>query len=287
MQSSNTASAIKLNSRPRPFLHTLFYVTSKHGPLSLYRGLVPASVGSVLSWACYFHFFQTGRPAIAAYMPSHPTAAHLLSGTFAGVVTSVATNPIWVVKVRLQLQPASSSFRRARLRPYGGFFDGLVTIVREEGVYGLYRGISPSLWLVSHGALQFTMYEGIKTWLRHSRATTAVSEPAGRKSKRNFISNEDGAQSTSVTDALLASTASKLVASVSTYPMQVARTRMQERLANGDRYTSFYRTLWHIARTEGVRGLYCGLFANILRVTPQAAITFVTYEKVLHLCASK
>lgn len=288
MQSSDTISAVsRTSARPQPVLRTLRYISTKHGALSLYRGLVPASFGSVISWACYFHFFQKGRTTISSYMPSHPTVAHLLSGTFAGVVTSVVTNPIWVVKVRLQLQPSPSSFRRTRFRPYEGFMDGLVTIVREEGVYGLYRGIAPSLWLVSHGALQFTLYEGMKARLRHSRSAATVSEADGRRStQRNFISNDDS-KGTSVPDALLASTASKLIASVSTYPLQVARTRMQERMASGEIYGSFHRTLWHIVRTEGMRGLYCGLFANILRVTPQAAITFVTYEQILHLCAKK
>lgn len=289
MQSSDTISALsRPNTRPQPVLRTLRYIATKHGGLSLYRGLVPASLGSVLSWACYFHFFQRGRSTISSYMPSHPTVAHLLSGTFAGVVTSFATNPIWVIKVRLQLQPSPSSFQRTRFRPYEGFIDGLVTIVREEGVYGLYRGIAPSLWLVSHGALQFTLYEGMKTRLRNSRSDATVSEADDRRStKRNFISNEDDSKGTSISDALLASTASKLIASVSTYPLQVARTRMQERMISGEIYGSFHRTLRHIVRTEGIQGLYCGLFANILRVTPQAAITFVTYEQILHLFAKK
>lgn len=287
MQSSDIVSAYRSNARPKPIFRALRYFATKQGVFSLYRGIVPASIGSVLSWACYFHFFQRGRGVISSHIPSHPTFAHLLSGTFAGVVTSIATNPIWVVKVRLQLQPASPSFRRSRLRPYDGFIDGLVTIVREEGVYGLYRGISPSLWLVSHGALQFTLYEGIKAWLRHSRSDAILSQTDIRHSKRNFISNEDNSRLTSVSDALVASTASKLIASVSTYPLQVPRTRMQERMANGEKYGSFHRTLWHIVRTEGIRGLYCGLFANILRVTPQAAITFITYEQMLHLCAKK
>ena len=75
------------------------------------------------------------------------------------------TNPIWVVKTRLQLQRVSSlksasavssraaAARRAGLRasvmsPYRGFADAIGHIAREEGFRGFYRGLLPSLLLV-------------------------------------------------------------------------------------------------------------------------------------------
>lgn len=67
------------------------------------------------------------------------------------------TNPIWVVKTRLQLQrgglrrgsipkgsPSSGSIVQ-----YKGFFDGVRKIAQEEGVKGLYKGLGPSLVMVS------------------------------------------------------------------------------------------------------------------------------------------
>ena len=76
------------------------------------------------------------------------------------------TNPIWVVKTRLQLQRVSrmksasaaasrgAAARRAGLRasvtsPYRGFADAVGQIAREEGFRGFYRGLLPSLLLVS------------------------------------------------------------------------------------------------------------------------------------------
>ena len=178
-------------------------------------------------------------------------------------MTSFATNPIWVVKVRLQLQRAGKSVAPG-YKPYAGFFDGLRSITREEGVRGLYRGIGPSVWLVSHGAVQFTMYERFKERLRQ---------------------DADPQSGTTVLHSLIASTGSKLVASLATYPLQVARTRMQERFVDGRRYGNFHTAFMYIFRTEGIRGLYRGLSANVVRVTPQAAVTFITYEQILKLCA--
>lgn len=55
-----------------------------------------------------------------------------------GIVTSTATNPIWVIKTRLQLQGANG------LRKYSGSVDCLLKIIRQEGVGGLYKGMSAS-----------------------------------------------------------------------------------------------------------------------------------------------
>lgn len=238
-------------------------IVLREGAPALYRGAVPAAFGSVLSWACYFHWFQRARAFVQPAV-THDTGSHLLAGTIAGLMTSVATNPIWVIKVRLQLQRAGKVLSPG-YKPYKGFVDGLRSILREEGMRGFYRGIGPSVWLVSHGALQFTMYERLKEQLRD---------------------DSDPGKSTSVTHSLVASTASKLVASLATYPMQVARTRMQERFVDGQRYGRFHTAFMYIFRTEGIKGLYRGLSANVVRVTPQAAVTFVTYEQILKLCAN-
>lgn len=42
--------------------------------------------------------------------------------------------------------------------------DGLTSIVRTEGVQGLFRGTSLALFGVSNGAIQFVAYEKMKEW---------------------------------------------------------------------------------------------------------------------------
>ena len=40
--------------------------------------------------------------------------------------------------------------------------DAVRVILREEGLVGFYRGLTPALLLTSHGAVQFAVYEQLK-----------------------------------------------------------------------------------------------------------------------------
>lgn len=52
---------------------------------------------------------------------------------------------------------------------YTGLFHGLRSVVKAEGVFGLYKGIGPALFLTSHGAVQFVAYEKLKAICRSSK----------------------------------------------------------------------------------------------------------------------
>jgi solute carrier family 25 (mitochondrial folate transporter), member 32 len=270
-------------SRRTGALRVLRGILLREGPAALYRGSVPAAIGSVASWAFYMHWFHAARGVMAVRQTGAPPSAgaDFLAGTSAGLLTAIATNPIWVVKVRLQLQRSRGVAAGTAAGPtaaiaYSGFLHGLRCIAREEGVRGLYRGLGPSLWLVSHGAIQFTLYERFKAALVARASSSASVAGAERRA--------DATAGPSVRDSLVASTGSKLVAAAATYPIQLVRTRMQELGAGGDRYGDLVSGFARVLRLEGPRGLYRGLGANVARVMPQSAVTFVTYEQILKLC---
>ncbi len=83
---------------------------------------------------------------------------HLASAAFAGIITSTATNPIWLVKTRLQLdRDAVSGSRR-----YRNSLDCVQQVLHREGIRGLYKGLSASYLGVSESTIQWVTYEHLK-----------------------------------------------------------------------------------------------------------------------------
>lgn len=78
----------------------------------------------------------------------------------------------------------------------------------REGLAGLYRGIVPALFGVSHGALQFTAYEKLKDM----RAT---------------MYHKDDIENIGTLEYITMAALSKIFASVTCYPYQVVKSRMQ------------------------------------------------------------
>ena len=187
---------------------------------------------------------------------------------YAGAVVTLITNPLWVVKTRMQLDSTNVVVRAAhppppRARAALGLHGAVRSIFRTDGLRGFYRGLGPAILLCSHGAVQMMVYEEFKTW---RRATLA----------------RQGLQHLPQADALLAGSAAKLVASACTYPLQVVRSRMQQQLRGSKvlAYKTFPRAVSSVLRRDGVRGLYSGFSANAIRVCPQAGLQFFLYETV-------
>ncbi|KAI9714850.1 MAG: hypothetical protein M1820_000139 [Bogoriella megaspora] len=201
---------------------------------AFYRGLMPNMVGNSISWALYFLWYGNLKEMLVS-MRGHnaqlSSSDYFIASGVSGILTAFCTNPIWVIKTRM--------LSTARNAPgaYTGIMHGASEIWRSEGIPGFYRGLIPSLFGVSHGAIQFMAYEQLKNYWALSRG--------GKEGLTNL-------------DFVNLSATSKAFAGTVTYPYQVLRTRLQIRDKESGAFLNGRQCIKQIWRQEGIGGFYRG-----------------------------
>ncbi|GAA47560.1 mitochondrial folate transporter/carrier [Clonorchis sinensis] len=266
LQADGSTSTLPNRTVDRGTFRTLTDVVKIRGLRGLYLGLTPNVIGASGSWGLYFLLYAALRSSLQRGDATKPLTAleYFGCGTLAGSLTLTIMNPMWVIKTRLCLQyeqPASRHLVQPSisLRTLSTW-EALTNLWRYEGITGLYKGYLPGLVGVSHGAVQFMLYEKMRN---------AYNE--------RFRHRPVNAKLTSweyFTFACL----SKLAATSLTYPYQVVRTRLQDQHRQHRGAIQIIRTMY---RCEGLLSFYKGLTPNLLRVTPACAVTFVVYEQTI------
>ncbi|KAJ2906023.1 mitochondrial carrier protein RIM2 [Zalerion maritima] len=248
---------------------------------ALFKGLGPNLVGVVPARAINFFTYGNSKRLLTDHLNGGQEAAwiHLSSGIMAGVVTSTATNPIWLVKTRLQLDKTSVEEGQKGRRMYRNSFDCIRQVLRTEGFTGLYKGMSASYLGVAESTLQWVLYEQMKKSLveREELRVKSGREKTGWDKAIDWTGNAGSAGG------------AKLVAAVLTYPHEVARTRLRQAPMAGGRpkYTGLIQCFKVVWKEEGMIGMYGGMTPHLMRTVPSAAIMFGMYEGILRMLGEK
>ncbi|KAH9711233.1 Folate transporter 1 [Citrus sinensis] len=148
----------------------------------------------------------------------------------------------------------------------------LVPVVKPPGVYQRFWNPAYMVGRVSHGAIQFTVYEELRKVIVDFKSKRRKQNP---DRANNLLNSADYA---------ILGGSSKIAAMLLTYPFQVIRARLQQRPSgNGiPRYVDSWHVIRETARFEGLRGFYRGITPNLLKNVPASSITFIVYENVLN-----
>lgn len=78
----------------------------------------------------------------------------------------------------------------------------------------------------------------------------------------------------------------KLAATLATYPHEVLRTRLRQTPGPDGvvKYTGIVQATRLIWAQEGYRAFYGGMTAHVMRVVPNAALLFLSYESIVWYC---
>ncbi|XP_076092098.1 electrogenic aspartate/glutamate antiporter SLC25A13, mitochondrial-like isoform X1 [Mytilus galloprovincialis] len=221
-------------------------VLRHEGARGLYRGLGPQLVGVCPEKAIKLTMNDFMRDQLMNKDGSLPLWAEMVAGGTAGASQVMFTNPLEIVKIRLQV--AGEIVGGARVSAF--------TVIKELGIMGLYKG-SRACFLrdIPFSAIYFPAYAHVK----------------------KMLADENGYNHPGT--LLLAATIAGMPAAAIPTPADVIKTRLQVASRKGQ---TTYRGLMHCAQTilreEGFSAFWKGTPARVLRSSPQFGVTLLTYE---------
>jgi len=215
--------------------------------------------------------YLTSYEGIKKYMEEHMSwipgpVVHLAGGMFAEAISCTIFVPVDVIKERMQVyQPtkggSSSVGGAGNNLVYRNSFDSFKSIMRTEGLGGIYKGYGATLLSFGpYSALYFVGYEYIR-----GRA----AQYAGKK-----------VEDLSFSEVLACSALAGSIASYITTPLDLVKLRMQ--IVGGQNpgapRPSMRIMLSEIYHTNGVAGLFRGSMARVGAFTPCVAVSMAVFE---------
>lgn len=183
------------------------------------------------------------------------------AGMSAGACQVIFTNPLEIVKIRLQMQGGNTKQLKPGEIPHKHL--SAAQIVKQLGIKGLYKGATACLLRdVPFSAIYFPTYANLKRILF------------------NFDPNDtDKAHRLSTWQLLVSGALAGAPSAFFTTPADVIKTRLQVEHRAGE---TKYRGIWHafrvILKEEGVGALFKGSLARVFRSSPQFGFTLASYE---------
>uniref|UniRef100_A0A667ZGL4 Solute carrier family 25 member 13 n=1 Tax=Myripristis murdjan TaxID=586833 RepID=A0A667ZGL4_9TELE len=205
-------------------------VVRYEGFFGLYRGLVPQLLGVAPEKAIKLTVNDFVRGKTRQKDGTVPLAAEILAGGCAGGSQVIFTNPLEIVKIRLQVAGEITTGPRV----------SALSVIRDLGFFGLYKGAKACfLRDIPFSAIYFPCYAHTKAYL---------SDEDGRIGPGKML----------FAGALAGMPAASLVT-----PADVIKTRLQVAARAGQTtYSGLMDCFWKILREEGHRAFWKGAGGN-------------------------
>eukprot|EP00573_Skeletonema_grethae_P005962 CAMPEP_0201700168 /NCGR_PEP_ID=MMETSP0578-20130828/27353_1 /ASSEMBLY_ACC=CAM_ASM_000663 /TAXON_ID=267565 /ORGANISM="Skeletonema grethea, Strain CCMP 1804" /LENGTH=399 /DNA_ID=CAMNT_0048187149 /DNA_START=65 /DNA_END=1260 /DNA_ORIENTATION=+ len=160
-----------------------------------------------------------------------------------------------------------------------GTFRTLFSIFKHEGWAGIYAGLRPTLLMsVPNTVLYFTAYDEISTRLRYNHTLNNNHNNIEPSSQHMNEIDADAKRQAYI--PLIAGSTSRLLASLSTAPLELVRTRQASAIGNGEKVVpGMMEEFRLLLRTNGFSSLFTGLAPTLWRDVPFSAIYWLFLEK--------
>eukprot|EP00026_Physarum_polycephalum_P009709 Phypoly_transcript_09843.p1 GENE.Phypoly_transcript_09843~~Phypoly_transcript_09843.p1 ORF type:complete len:318 (+),score=44.08 Phypoly_transcript_09843:255-1208(+) len=236
---------MQVHSESVSAIHVLRHTLRTDGVTGLFRGLPGPLMASAVVSGCVFGGYGYAINSISP-TPHRPSTPHILmAGGFAGLLQSFVICPVDVVKNKMQVGQHESTTKT------------ITQIMKTRGVGGFYTGFGATLLRdVPAYAAFFTTYELLKK---------LGADPDDEQSFVNVV---------------FAGGIAGMVYHTSTYPIDVAKTRLQTQ----SDIEPMYKGLWDCMKDlYRKKSLFRGFWPTALRSFPSYGAGFLVYELILKL----
>ena len=239
-------------------------ILRREGAQALFKGLKPALLRQATYGAMRYGLYAPIRNSLGVdpNLPKSeiPIVKKIVAGATAGAGASFLANPTDLIKIRMQVDGmAGNSAGGPR---YKGLFDAFRTIIREEGVLGLWKGVGPTCGRATVlAAAELASYDEVKQqildagWMREGMPLHFAT-----------------------------STVAGFIATAAASPFDVAKSRVMGQPVGpdgkGQLYSGMFDCLGKTVKSEGPMALWKGFIPNFGRVGPHVIINFVVMEQL-------
>lgn len=227
------------------------------GTIGMYRGLGSMVYFAAPKAATRFGAFETASGFLSTEVGGDKyglgKAKGFVAGLAAGTLEAIfVTTPQETIKVRL----INDAFRTDGPPKYNNFFHGVKTIVAENGLGGIYKGVTPCIVKVSTAqAFRFGIFQVVPIEYRNTPLKAALSGAmAGGASVLAFQG------------------------------IDVVKSRMQG--LDAHMYRNTMHCVSEIMRNEGPLAFYKGVLPRLTRVCLEVGITMSLYGEVVKMLDS-
>ncbi|TGZ58747.1 hypothetical protein CRM22_009458 [Opisthorchis felineus] len=212
----------------------------------------------------------------------------IVAASVGGIMTALIMTPLDVIKIRMQSQgitatnkcflycnglmdhlctcPAGANFIPWYKRPgkFVGTWDALHKIVRNEGIWSLWSGLSPTLVMALP---QTVIYYTLNDWLKE-----LVGYPHAQRSRA--VGTHLNLSSTDWIPGLVGGV-SRVCAVAVISPLELLRTKMQSYSMTPEH---LIRTLKDAVSQSGLQSLWTGMGPTLLRDVPYSMICWLVFD---------
>ncbi|KAG0005884.1 hypothetical protein BGZ79_000578 [Entomortierella chlamydospora] len=255
LQDGSKGSARKGASAPKGPIDILVTTVRTQGVTAVYRGLSAMVIGNTAKAGVRFFAFDQFKYLLRDSEGKTTGYRSVLAGLGAGMTEAIlVVTPSETIKTKLIHDGNSPNPQ------YRGLVHGVKSIVKAEGLGGIYRGVIPVMARQgANSAVRFGVYSSLNDLVK-ARLTPGETVPAAYTFGIGAIAG--------------------IVTVYTTMPLDVIKTKMQGLNAK-QLYNGVFDCAWKVFKNEGILSFWSGATPRLARLSMSGGIVFSIYESTM------